>query len=165
MPDASRLVVANATPLISLALIGKLDLLQNLYGQVAVPGAVHAEILAGGPRGTGRVEVQQADWLRVIQLRDARRAALLADLDQGEAEVIALAQEMDAGLVIIDESLARRHAKRLGLTLTGTLGVLLRAKHSGLVPAIAPLIAQLREGGIHVSDAVVAEVMRLAGEI
>lgn len=87
-----------------------------------------------------------------MPLQDARRAELLADLDRGEAEVIALAQELYADLVIIDERLARRHAKRLGLKVTGTLGVLLRAKTLGLVPAVRPLIEQLRQSGIRLGD-------------
>ena len=89
---------------------------------------------------------------------------LLTDLDLGEAEVIALAQEQDADLVIMDERFARRHARRLGLRLTGTLGVLLRAKERGFVSKIEPLIAELQHGGIRLSDAVVEEVLRLAGE-
>ena len=92
------------------------------------------------------------------------RADLLADLDRGEAEVIALAQELSADLVIIDERLARRHARRLGLTLTGTLGVLLKAKQLGYVKSVAPLIDRLRQDGIHLSDVVVAEVLALADE-
>jgi predicted nucleic acid-binding protein len=71
---------------------------------------------------------------------------------------------LDAQLIIIDERLARRHAKRLGLTLTGTLGVLLKAKERGVIPVIAPLIDQLRQGGIRLSQAVVTEALELAGE-
>jgi hypothetical protein len=122
------------------------------------------EILAGGRAGIGRGEVQEAIWLRVTPLQDPRRADLLADLDRGQAEVIALAQELNADLVILDERLARQHAARLGLTLTGTLGVLLRAKDRGLVSTIAPLIDQLRQGGIRLSEGVVAEALRLANE-
>jgi predicted nucleic acid-binding protein len=141
-----------------------LDLLQHLYGEVVMPPAVRDEVIAGGPAGIGSAEVREAIWLRLISLQDPRRADLLADLDRGEAEVIALAQELDATLVIIDERLARRHAERLGLNLTGTLGVLLRAKRRGLVSAVAPLIDQLRHGGIRLSDSVVVEVLRLADE-
>jgi len=165
MPEVPRQVVVNTTPIIALALIGKLGLLQHLYGEVAVPAAVYDEVLAGGARGTGRAELQEAVWLRVMSLQDARRADLLADLDRGEAEVIALAQEIDADLVIIGERLARRHARRLGLTLTGTLGVLLKAKERGLIPRIAPLVEHFRQGDIHLSDAVITETLRLAGEI
>lgn len=88
-------------------------------------------------------------------MSDPRRADLLSDLDRGEAEVLALAQEMDADLVIIDERLARRHAKRLGLALTGVLGVLLKAKERGLIPAIGPWVDRLRQGGIHLGDEIV----------
>ena len=164
MPESSRLVVTNTTPIIALALIGRLDLLQKLYGQVIAPSAVQAEVVAGGPGGIGCAELLQAAWIRIVALKDPGRADLLADLDRGEAEVIVLAQEINADLVIVDERLARRHAKRLGLKLTGTLGILLRAKQVGLVDAVAPMIEQLRFGGIRLNDALVAEVLALAGE-
>jgi predicted nucleic acid-binding protein len=75
-----------------------------------------------------------------------------------------LAQEPNAELVILDERLARRRARRLGLSMTGTLGILLRAKELGLVSAIAPFVNDLRQGGIQLSDAVVTEALRLAGK-
>jgi len=130
-----------------------------------MPPAVQNEVFAGRPAGIGSAELQEATWLRVIPLQDPRRADLLADLDRGEAEVIALAQELDADLVIIDERLARLHARRLGLRLTGTLGVLLKAKERGIVSSVAPLIDQLRQGGIRLSNGLVAEVLRLADEM
>lgn len=164
MPEEARLVVVNTTPIIALSLIGELDLLRRLYGQVLAPPSVEAEVRAGGRGRSGRSELQEASWLRIVSLQDPRRADLLADLDRGEAEVIALAQELNADLVVIDERLARLHAKRLGLTLTGTLGVLLKAKQLGHVQAVAPLIDRLRQGGIHLSDVVVAEVLALADE-
>ena len=164
MPEMPRLVVVNTTPIIALALLDKLDLLRQLYGQVIAPSAVWTEVLAGGSTGTGSAELREATWLRVSSLHDPRSADLLADLDRGEAEVIALALEMNADLVIIDERLARRHAKRLGLRLTGTLGVLLKSKQHGLVDSIAPLIEQLRSSGIRLSDALVATVLELADE-
>jgi len=164
MPEGARLVVVNTTPIIALSLIGKLDLLRALYGQVVAPPSVEAEVLAGGRDGIGSSELQEASWFRIAALQDPRRAALLADLDRGEAEVLALALELNADLVILDERLARQHAKRLGLRLTGTLGVLLKAKQLGLVDAIAPLVDELRIGGIRLSDAVIAIVLELAGE-
>jgi predicted nucleic acid-binding protein len=164
MPERTRTVVVNTTPIITLALIGQLDLLQHLYGEVVIPLAVQAEVLAGGSGGIGVAELQEANWIRTVSMQDPRRADLLSDLDRGEAEVIALAQELNAELVIIDERLARHHAKRLGLTLTGTLGVLLKSKERGFVPAVGPLLDQLRQGGIWLDDALIAEVLRLAGE-
>lgn len=138
MPDVQRIVISNTTPIIALALIQKLALYQELYGEVLIPPTVKAELLAGGSRA-GAAEVQKATYIRAVPLLDPRRADLLSDLDRGEAEVIALAMEHNADLVIIDERLGRRHAQRLGLSVTGVLGVLLRAKQQALVGEINPL--------------------------
>ena len=108
--------------------------------------------------------MQKANWISVIPLADPRRADLLSDLDRGEAEVIALAQELRADVVVIDERLARKYARRLNLKLTGTLGILLQAKQRGYVTAVKPLIERLVQGGIRLGDDVIAEALRLAGE-
>ncbi|MBI4788215.1 MAG: DUF3368 domain-containing protein [Chloroflexi bacterium] len=164
MPESRRVVIANTTPIIALALIGKLDLLERFYGEIVIPSAVQSEVLSGGSTGVGVAELQRSIWIQVTPLADPTRADLLSDLDRGEAEVIALAQELKAGLVILDERLARRHAKRLGLKLTGTVGILLEAKQKGLVPAVKPLIEQLVRGGIRLGDDLIAAALRLAGE-
>ncbi len=163
MPE-SRIVISNTTPIISLALIGHLDLLRALYGNVIVPPAVAAEILTGGRARIGVTDFKNMGWFQQAALTDPRRADLLVDLDRGEAEVIALAQELKADLLLLDERLGRRHAQRLGLTITGTLGVLLRAKQQGLVPEIKPLIEQLQQGGIRLGRPLVAQVLLLADE-
>lgn len=164
MPERVGPVVADSTPLIALALVGRLDLLQLLYHEVIIPLAVREEVLDEGRRRTGAIELENAEWIRMVPLRDARRAALLSDLDRGEAEVLALAQELDARLVIVDERLGRRHARRLGLTLTGTLGVLLRSKAAGVLPAVRPLVERIRADGIFLGDALVARAFEIAGE-
>jgi predicted nucleic acid-binding protein len=102
---------------------------------------------------------------RETQLQEQRLADLLVDLDRGEAEVLALALEQQADLVILDERLARHHARRLGLPLTGTLGVLLRAKQQGLVPSVRILVDELQRSGIWLSARVVDEALSLAGEL
>jgi predicted nucleic acid-binding protein len=102
MREPPQKVVVNATPIIALALVGRLNLLQLLYDEVVVPPAVMDEVLAGGPGAAGSAQVRQATWIRTVTLQDPQRADLLSDLDRGEAEVISLAQEMGADLVIID---------------------------------------------------------------
>jgi uncharacterized protein len=164
MPEEERIVVCNTTPLIALSLVDQLHLLQALYQSVLIPPAVHREVSRGGSRGVGVGALKASTWIRVVELRDPARAELLSDLDRGEAEVLALALKLDAEIVIIDEKLARRHAKRLGVPLTGTLGVLLRAKRQRLIGEIRPFVEQLRRGGIRLSDAVVEEALRLANE-
>ena len=164
MPEPTRVVIVNTTPIIALALIEQLDLLPRLYGLVVIPPAVQTEVLQGGAQGIGVTEIQNANWIRVIALTDPRRADSLPDLDRGEAQVIALAQELRADLVVIDERLERKYARRLKLKLTGTLGVLLRAKQVGFVQAIKPLVEQLVQGGIRLGEDVIAEALQLAKE-
>ena len=164
MPEPERLVVVNTTPIIALTIANQLPLLQRLYSQVLIPPTVQAEVMAGGASGVGVRELQAASWVQVMPLQDPQRANLLTDLDRGEAEVLALAQELKAGLVIIDERLARRHARHLGLALTGTLGVLFRVKQLQLISAVQPLITAIHNGGIWLSDALVAKALTLAGE-
>lgn len=167
MPDGpdARGPVVNTTPIIALASIGRLDLLKDLYLEVVIPEAVRAEIVAGSAKRVGAAQLQQASWIRTVALQDAGRADLLSDLDRGEAEVIALAQELNATLVIIDERLGRRHARRLGLPLTGTMGVLLRAKERGLIVKVEPLVNEIREAGVRLADSLVLRVLQMAGEV
>jgi len=164
MPDEARTVVVNTAPIISLSLVNHLGLLRDLYQRVMIPPAVWDETLRGGSRA-GVAELRKADWIHTVTLQDPGRADLLSDLDRGEAEVLALAQESRANLVIIDERLARRHAKRLGIPLTGTVGVLLRAKDRGLISEIKPLIEQVQRGGIRLGKSLVEGALKLAGEI
>ena len=162
-PSSTRVVISNATPIISLSILGKLDLLEKLYGDVLIPTAVEAELVAGGTRA-GAAAVQAAAFLSTVSLQDSRHADLLNDLDRGEAETIALALERKADLVIIDERLGRRHAQRLGLSVTGVLGILLRAKEQGHLSEVQPEIARLRAAGIRLGNALVERVLQLAGE-
>ena len=166
MRDESRIIVTNTTPIIALSIIGRLGLLEKLYGTVFLPPAVENEIRAGYQ--ATRKALAEASFIQVKALADPGRADLLSDLDRGEAEAITLTLELkdrhDDHLLIIDERLGRRHARRLGLAITGTLGVLLRAKSEGHIQAIRPLIDQLLRGGIYLSDKLVALVMEMAGE-
>ncbi|MDR0692712.1 MAG: DUF3368 domain-containing protein, partial [Prevotellaceae bacterium] len=86
------------------------------------------------------------------------------DLDAGEAEVLILAHEQQADLVILDETIGRMYAKWMNLKLTGTIGVLLKAKAQGLVEQIAPLLTELKEKGSWLSAALIAKTLKLAGE-
>ncbi len=161
MPD--RIVISNTTPIIALALVQQLDLLQALYEEVWIPPAVAAELRAGGARA-GAAELATASYIRTVALDDPRRADLLSDLDRGEAEVIALAQERQADLVLIDERLGRRHARRLGLPITGVLGLLLKAKELGHLDAVRPGLERMQRGGIRLSADLVQQALVLAGE-
>ncbi|HEX2643847.1 MAG TPA: DUF3368 domain-containing protein [Thermoanaerobaculia bacterium] len=161
MPDGP--VVLNNTPLVALWSIGRLDLLRELFGEVIIPLAVEAEFLAID-RSVREKSLADAPWVRTVGLAQPRRALAFAGLDQGEAEVLALAEERDARLVVLDERKARRFAERLELPLTGTLGLLLSAKETGLIDSVALLIDSIRDAGLYLRNDLVRRVLELAGE-
>lgn len=156
-------VVLNNTPLVALWAIGGLDLLRDLFGEVHIPPAVEAEFLAID-RSLRERALADAPWIRTVALDNPRRALAYGGLDRGEAEVLALAEESDARLVVVDERKARRYAERLGLPLTGTLGVLLSAKEAGLIDAVAPWADKIRDAGLYLRADLVARFRELAGE-
>jgi predicted nucleic acid-binding protein len=161
MPDGP--VVLNNTPLVALWNLGRLDLLETLFGDILIPRAVHEEFLAAS-REERRKALAAARFLHVADLADPRRALAYAGLHRGEAQVIALAEERAARLVVLDDRRARRYAERLGFPRTGTLGVLLLAKERGLVRSVAAEITRLQEAGLYLGPTLIAKARELAGE-
>jgi predicted nucleic acid-binding protein len=126
--------VVNATPLISLALLGRLSLLNEMFDEVIVPRAVYAEVVQGGAGKPGADALAEADWLNVVSADVSLTIEpLLLGLDAGELEVLLLARQIEPDWVIIDERLARRVAFAMGLPVKGTLGILLAAVLAGLL--------------------------------
>ena len=156
-------VIVNNTPLVALWVLGRLDLLRELYDEVLTPQAVYGEFVAT-ERAVRQAALENAPWIRPVSLANSRRAQVYIGLDRGEAEVLALAEERAARLVIIDELKGRRYAQRLEMPLTGTLGLLLLAKERGLVADLAPLLVELQEAGLYLGAALIDRVLRLAGE-
>ena len=147
--------VADATPLIALALLGRLDLLRQIFDEVIVPSAVYDEVTSRGLERPGAEELTQADWIRVRSARAAPSIEpMLLGLDAGEIEVLQLAQEIQPDWVLIDERQARRVARAMGLPIKGTLGILLTAVLAELLSKEEALDAlqQLLDKGIRVSD-------------
>lgn len=130
-----REVVTDASPLIYLSVLGRFPLLQRLFGTVCLPDAVLREVAASPVTLPGAVETRAAvedGWLRPTTVCNRLAVeALLTDLHLGEAEAIVLARELGAGRVLLDDRLARNRAKALGLTVTGTIGLLLLARQRG----------------------------------
>ncbi|MBC7969450.1 MAG: DUF3368 domain-containing protein [Verrucomicrobia bacterium] len=159
------IVVSDTSPISNLAAIGQLSLLQQLYSEVIIPTAVHQELLNSGSEDPAVLAVQTLDW---IQVRSVTNAALLqplqAILDPGEAEAIALAIELNANRVLMDERRGRQQAMQAGLKVTGLLGILLAAKQQGLLATIQPLLNALIANGFWIRDELYAETLRLAGE-
>lgn len=160
------IVVSDASPLISLAIVGHLEVLRHLYERVVVPEAVYQEITGSGPELPGASEVQALEWIVSQPVQDdVVVRALQGELDHGEAEAIALAVELHADLVLIDERRARAVATRLGLNVVGVLGVLVEAKHRALVPRLKPVVdALITRAGVWVTQQLYERVLRAAGE-
>lgn len=158
-------IVVNSTPLIALCSIGRLDLLEKVYRRVLIPQAVYDEVTEKDD-AAGRQIAQRPDWIEVVQISDrSQKQMYRARLHDGEVEVMILAQEAPvADLVIIDDNAAKKTAKFLGLRVTGTLGVLIRAKRMGYINSVAAVIDELCKNGFYVDDAVRAMVLEGAGE-
>ena len=122
-------VVSNSTPLIALARIRRFQLLRELFGEINIPLAVYDEVVNAGKGRAGVIEVESADWIHYHQVSNSDLVAFLRiPLDSGEAEAIALAKEISADLVLLDDSDGRNIAESVGITFTGTIGILLLLK-------------------------------------
>jgi predicted nucleic acid-binding protein len=160
------IVVSNTSPIINLASVGRLTLLQQLYGGLVIPTAVYHEIVVVGAGQAGASEVQTFGWIQNQPVADRVLVnLLLTELDEGEAEAIALALELKAGLLLLDERRGRVVAARLGLQFTGLLGVLVDAKHNGFIGAIKPLLDSMTaQAGFWISAKLYAGVLQSVGE-
>ena len=158
-------VISNSSPLINFSALGRLDILQTLYGSVFIPGAVYHEVVVAGQHHPGAAEVKQATWIVQKSVTNMAAVAALHDLGRGEAEAIMLAVEHPGSLVILDDRQGRLVAGHLGLNVIGTLGVLLVAKRKGLIQSLATAIEQLQTRiGFRIRADLKAKVFQEAGE-
>jgi uncharacterized protein len=162
------IVVSDTSPLSNLALVDGLFLLREIYNTVVIPQAVAQELSNAKDEDQHIAAVLSLDWIEVRQATNLELIAGLRNdclLDRGEAEAIALALELKADELLIDERLGRREATRLGLSITGVLDVLLIAKRRELIPAVQPVIdALMIQAGFRVSSQLYADVLNAAGE-
>ena len=158
-----RKVISNTTPILSLLKIDKLEILKELYSQVIIPNAVYQEIENGKHKEYYK-DLTKIDWLIIQKIKDDNSRDYFVDLDDGEAEVLILAKELNADLVILDEILGRRYAKVLDYKLTGTLGVLLKAKEKGIIKSLKVLLTELTEKGTWLNPKLIKEVLRIGNE-
>ena len=162
------LAVSNTSPISNLASIGRLELLKSQFSELWIPDAVAAE-LAAHPDPVAQAAIRKAIQNRWLQIRPPQDSALLRllslQLHRGEAEAITLATDLHADFVLIDEQEGRQLASRTGLAVTGVLGVLLRAKRAGEIPAIKPEMELLRsKAHFFVSTQLERKILTVAGE-
>ena len=141
------IVVSNTTPILSLYKIGRLGLLERLFGQVFVPAAVYSEISVLGKGKPGHNVIDNLDSIQIKQVENTLAVEMLrSQLDYGEAEAIVLARELGADILMLDEKKARKVAQATMQQVSGTIGILQLAKDKGFIQTLKPeldaLIAQ-----------------------
>jgi hypothetical protein len=160
------IVVSNTSPLTNLAAIGQFDLLHQIYGRICIAEGVWDELNARGVRWPGSEAAAEASWIERHTIQnESLVTALRRDLDRGEAESIALALQLDADLVLMDEREERHAAQRMGLHVVGVVGVLLEAKTNGAIESVRPHLDGLRQrAGFYLGEAVYQRALVLARE-
>jgi predicted nucleic acid-binding protein len=157
----AELVVINTGPLIAFSRLGCLDVVGKLPYEFICPQEVRQELDAGEALGHPRI---RPSWLAIRELRDPLPILTVASLDRGEAAVIQLAIELAIGTVAIDEWKGRRAALASGLRVTGSLGILGRAKMLGVIPSLKPLLERATSAGLRYHPELVQAVLKAADE-
>ena len=158
-------VVSNTGPLIALAKVDRLDILKRLFDRVEIHPAVHRELFASRKPESPRLDEAMTHFVQTAPslVIPAEVQTATAHLGEGEQQAIALALDRRA-LLLMDDHAGRTAARRLGVVATGSIGVLIRAKERGLVAQVLPLLQEIRGRGYWLSDELLTEAARLAGE-
>jgi predicted nucleic acid-binding protein len=147
-------IIADTSCFIILTNIGELELLQKMYGTVVTTGDIAIEFGEELP-----------EWIEIIPVKDTYRQQLLEMyLDKWESSAIALALEIPDSTVIMDDFKARKIAERLGITFTGTLGIIIKAKLQGIIPSVQPFLEKIQRTNFRLSAVIVQQALREAGE-
>ncbi len=149
-----KLIISDTSCLIILSIIGELDLLRRLYKTVTITQDILLEYGEIVP-----------DWIEVQQVKDSYSQQLLEmQINKGEASAIALALSSGKHILILDDCKARKVAERLGLTVTGTLGVIIKAKNTGIVSSIKPYLFKIKGTNFRISEELEQIALKEANE-
>ena len=156
-------IVSDTSPVTNLIKIGELDLLKNVFENIIIPQTVYEELCVLDKQ---KVILEQADWITVMDLKNSTlTTALLLEVDKGEAEAIALAIELEADYLLIDEQAGRAVAERLGIKITGIIGLLIQAKQKGFIEKVKPYLERLiHEASFRISPQLFKNVISLLKE-
>lgn len=160
-------VVADASVLISLSRIQRLELLHERFPEgVFIPPDVWKEVVEEGGGRPGAREVAESEWIRIQDFTEQGIVNLLqVELDDGEVAAIALAYEIHADVILIDERDARQAAQQLGLRVLGTIGILTWAKQSGKLSSLQAALDELRDKGkFRISQKLYKQALHMVGE-
>lgn len=157
-------VIADTSVIQYLFQTNHLFLLPDLYDNVALPNAVKDELKTGQALGLSLPNPGDFEWIQLVCVDEQSLVPQIPGLGRGEREVLSLAMNRPSSLALLDDGLARQYAKRLKIGVTGTLGVLLKAKQSGLIVEVGPVLAALNQLGFRLSEETRLGVLRLAAE-
>jgi predicted nucleic acid-binding protein len=159
------IVVTDSTVLIGLAKLGKLTLLKEIFLNVSIPEEVFKEVVERGKDKPGSKLIRESSWIETKVVKDKTQVNfLMGSLERGEAEVLALARELEADLILLDEEKARKSAVIAGFNVMGLLGLFNLAKNIGLIHEVRPLINELMAKKFRISGKVIEEALKKAGE-
>jgi len=162
------IVISDTSTITNLVAIQYLQLLPQLYGQVYIPQAVYNELVDIHPPNLQTIQIREASWLEVRKINRGELVDRLqgaARLDAGESEAIALALEVKADLLLIDERRGRAEADRLGIRIIGLLGILVEAKQKSLIIAVKPILDDLiAKAEFRVSNLLYIKILNLVSE-
>ncbi len=156
-------VVSDTSPLISLLKIEKLFLLRDLYTEILIPREVENEFLEKFPAAS-REALDNAPWIRVVDLQNPQKIADYARINLGEAAALVLVEEKKARLILMDDMKGRKEAKARGFVVKGTAGVLLEAKEKDLINKVKPHLMAMKKSGTYLSDSIIRAALEKAGE-
>jgi predicted nucleic acid-binding protein len=149
-----RTIISDTSCLILLDNIGELSILNKLFGNITTTSEVAIEF--------GRL---LPPWIAIKEPSNKNYQSIIeASLDKGEASAIALAIELDNCLLIIDDLKGRKFAHQLGLTIIGTIGVIVDAKLAGIIPSIKPILSKIKSTNFRITDQLELLILKLAGE-
>lgn len=160
------IVVSDTSVISNLFLVGQLDLLEKLFHSVVIPQKVQEELMELQGFGIDVGSIINAAFIVVkTPSNQALVQKFLTEIDEGEAQAIVLALELSADLILVDEIKGRAIAEQQGLSVTGLLGVLLRAKKQGYLSLVKPILEQLKTAaGFYLSDKLFLQIIKLANE-
>lgn len=158
-------VISDTSPIANLIQIDRLILLNQLFDLIIVPPYVHSEILKLENLGFALEIYKEAHWIMVKAPADKEKVdQLRTEIDQGESEAIALAEELNAQLLIIDERLGTQIAKDRGLDTIGLLGLLIKAKEKSIVANIKPILEELENVGFWMGKSLKTRILEIVNE-
>jgi hypothetical protein len=157
-------VVSNTSPIINLCKAGLLGLIEEMYSRVVVPTAVFKELTTGNVSRPDAISIQELVAHKALIVHPVKDRSLVRlieqQLDRGEAEAIALAIELRAELILLDEMDARRIAEIFKLKKTGFIGILIAAEKAKMIPSAIHVLDQARLKGFWINDDFYQEIRR-----